>query len=163
WRVAPRVAMLFLAASVGTVAGPGDVQAAGSPLGLWYAEGGAAQVVIEHCEGTLCGRVVWLRSPFDEDGCELLDRHNPAQGLRLRPVLGIEIMRGLEPSPGDSDVWVGGEIYDPTSGRTYRCELSLDGEDHLRLRGYLGVRWLGRTTRWIRVGAEQRACREAAR
>ncbi|MGH7893288.1 MAG: acyltransferase family protein, partial [Candidatus Binatia bacterium] len=126
WRVAPRVAMLFLAASVGTVAGPGDVQAAGSPLGLWYAEGGAAQVAIEHCERTLCGRVVWLRSPFDEDGCELLDRHNPEQGLRLRPVLGIEIMRGLAPSPGESDVWVGGEIYDPASGRTYRCELSLD-------------------------------------
>ena len=44
---------------------------AATPVGLWYAEGGAAQVAIEPCGETLCGRVVWLRSPLDEDGCEL--------------------------------------------------------------------------------------------
>lgn len=46
---------------------------AATPLGLWYAEGGAAQVEISQCEHTLCGRVVWLRSPLADTGCPLQD------------------------------------------------------------------------------------------
>src|SRR5215475_6164246 len=70
---------------------------AATPVGLWYAEGGAAQVAIEPCGETLCGRVVWLRSPLDEDGCELRDRNNPEPGLRNHPVVGLEVLRGLSP------------------------------------------------------------------
>ena len=53
-------------------------------------------------------------------------------------------------------VWRNGTVYDPTSGRTYSAEARLDGSDRLRLRGYLGIRLLGRTTTWIRVDAEPR-------
>jgi hypothetical protein len=34
-----------------------------SPVGLWYAEGGAAEVQVFPCAGEFCGKVVWLRSP----------------------------------------------------------------------------------------------------
>ncbi len=159
--VPARIAMALL--SAGLAGSAREARGAGSPVGVWYAEGGAAQVAVEPCAEGLCGRVVWLRSPFDEDGCELVDRNNPDPVLRGRPVVGIEILRGLNPSSRSADVWSGGDIYDPTSGRTYRCEVSLEDEDHLRLRGYLGVRWLGRTTRWLRVGAEQRTCRDTPR
>src|SRR5262245_9681461 len=70
---------------------------AATPVGLWYAEGGAAQVAIEACGDELCGRVVWLRSPFDEDGCELRDRHNPDPTLRSRRIMGLEVLQGLRP------------------------------------------------------------------
>ncbi len=53
----------------------------------------------------------------------------------------------------------GGTIYDPGSGTTYWCRLTLDG-DRLLLRGYVGVPLFGRTTAWIRVGAEERVCRQ---
>jgi uncharacterized protein (DUF2147 family) len=135
------------------VAGP--VRAA-TPLGTWYAEGGAARVRIEACGDALCGRVVWLRSPLDEDGCALRDRNNPDPALRTRPIEGLEILRGLEPYPDGT--WGDGTVYDPNSGRTYACRLALEGDDRLRLRGYLAVPMLGRTTTWIRVGSEQRAC-----
>lgn len=131
-------------------------QASTSPLGLWYAEGGAAQVEIQPCGPSLCGRVVWLRSPFDENGCTLTDRWNPEAALRARPVIGIDILRGLDPVAADT--WDGGTIYDPTSGRTYRCTMSLDGEDRLLVRGYLAFHLLGRTTTWLRVGSEERRC-----
>lgn len=127
-----------------------------TPEGVWYAEGGAAQVEIAPCGEGLCGSVVWLRSPLDEEGCALRDRQNPEPALRARPVVGLEVLRGLRPA-GDG-AWTGGTIYDPASGRTYRCEARLDGVDRLRLRGYVGVSWLGRTTRWVRVGSERRAC-----
>ena len=139
---------------VGIIANPAS---ANSPTGLWYAEGGAAQVAIEPCGEQLCGRVTWLRSPFDENGCDLQDRNNPSPSLRSRRIEGLEVLWGLRRGPGDT--WDGGSIYDPSSGSTYTCALRFDGPNRLRLRGYLGIPLLGRTTTWIRVGSENRMCR----
>jgi uncharacterized protein (DUF2147 family) len=132
------------------------VAAAATPVGVWYAEHGAAQVDISPCATGLCGRIVWLRSPFDDDGCEFRDRYNPDPALRERPVIGIQILSGLQPS--GHQVWAGGTIYDPASGNSYRCTLSLEGENSLQLRGYIGIPLLGRTTRWFRVGSERQMC-----
>lgn len=123
------------------------------PSGLWWAEGGAAQVEIAPCGDALCGRVVWLRSPFDEYGCVLRDVENPKRKQRARPVLGIDLLRNVRASPERLGEW-SGEIYDPTSGRTYDAVLEMGGTDRLRVRGYLGIRLLGRTTTWLRVGTE---------
>lgn len=133
---------------------------ASDPAGLWWAEGGFAQVAVRSCGEALCGQVVWLRHPFDPHGCELRDVENPDPDLRDRSVVGLEILRDLRPSSGDPRVWSGGEIYDPGSGRTYRVLLEVEAPDRLRVRGYLGVRLLGRTTTWVRVGSENR-CRES--
>jgi uncharacterized protein (DUF2147 family) len=127
-----------------------------------YAEGGAAQVEISDCGGELCGQVVWLRSPFDENGCELRDRYNPDPSLRHRSVIGLDIVRGLTPSSGADAVWKGGTIYDPGSGNTYRASLSVVGKNRLELRGYIGIPLIGRTTSWFRVGSEPETCREAS-
>jgi uncharacterized protein (DUF2147 family) len=131
---------------------------AASPVGTWYAEGGAAQIDLRDCGRALCGRVVWLRSPFDEHGCELRDHHNPENSLRQRPVIGLEILRGLERSPGADGVWTGGAIYDPGSGSTYRASLTVADANRLELRGYVGIPLLGRTATWFRVGSEQAMC-----
>jgi uncharacterized protein (DUF2147 family) len=133
---------------------------AATPVGLWYAEGGAAQVEIRACGDALCGRIVWLRSPLDETGCELRDRRNGTASLRDRPLLGLEVLQGLKPSDAQGQVWTDGTIYDPTGGKTYMCSLTLDGDDRLQLRGYVGIPLLGRTTTWIRVGSETRQCQQ---
>jgi len=122
-------------------------------VGLWWAEGGAAQVEIAPCAEGLCGHVVWLRSPFDENGCPMRDSRNPDPTLRDRELVGIELLRGLRPSQSQ-ERWTDGDIYDPTSGHRYRAVISLDGPDRLRVRGYVGIELLGRTTTWIRVQGE---------
>ena len=128
-----------------------------TPIGVWYAEGGAAKVGIERCdEAKLCGRVLWLRSPLDEDGCALRDVHNPDPALRARQVEGLEVLRGL--TQREDGTWADGSVYDPASGYTYRCQLALEGNDRLRLRGYVGVPLIGRTTTWTRAGTESRVC-----
>ena len=157
--VMPPVAATVVLASVGLVVAAHA--SAATPIGLWYAEGGAAEVAVEPCGRELCGRVVCLRSPLEDDGCDLRDRRNPDPALRQRPVVGLQILRGLTARPDGT--WTGGHIYDPSSGNTYTCHLALDGEDRLRLRGYLGIPLLGRTATWIRVGAEKRLCREGNR
>jgi uncharacterized protein (DUF2147 family)/peptidoglycan/LPS O-acetylase OafA/YrhL len=157
-RLAPRSATVGMIVFAVTATAYAD---AGRPEGLWYAEGGAATVRVAPCGGALCGWIESLRSPFDENGCALRDIQNADLRLRERAIEGLEIFHGLRPTPEDGNVWGGGTIYDPTSGRTYRCRLTVDG-DRLLLRGYLGLPVLGRTTTWIRVGAEDRTCRRAA-
>jgi hypothetical protein len=39
-----------------------------------------------------------------------------------------------------------------------RCRLELDGYDRLRLRGYVGIPLVGRTTTWTRVGSDKTKC-----
>jgi uncharacterized protein (DUF2147 family) len=134
---------------------------ASDPTGIWWADGGAAKVEIEHCGDALCGNVVWLRSPFDPNGCPLRDDHNPDPALRERDVLGLRMLAGLRRSDSDPREWLDGEIYDPGAGRNYSATLRMDGPDRLKLRGYLGFRILGRTTNWIRVRDELQ-CNESA-
>ena len=159
-RAPKRVAVVGATAALLLVVLATAARASSSPLGLWYAEGGAAQVEIVNCANALCARVTWLRSPFDEHGCTLTDANNPDPSLRDRSMIGIQLLSGLEPV--DEDTWDGGTIYDPTSGRTYACTASLEGTDRLSVRGYIGFHLLGRTTTWIRVGTEERRCSAAS-
>ena len=128
---------------------------AASPVGLWYAEGGAAEVQVFPCADEFCGKVVWLHSPLGEDGCELRDDKNPDSALRNRAIIGLLVLTGLKPADDDQAAWSGGSIYDPTSGHTYSCIARLEGDNRLFLRGYFGIQLLGRTTTWTRVGTTQ--------
>lgn len=150
-----QTAAVMAVAALGVL--PAGLAQAATPVGRWYAEGGAAEVEIRACGERLCGHVAWLRAPFDENGCTMRDAHNPDPALRRRPLVGLPILADLRPA-GDGGVWSDGTIYDPTSGRTYRCTVELAADDRLRVRGYLGVPLLGRTTTWIRVGTQERAC-----
>ncbi|MGE0827322.1 MAG: DUF2147 domain-containing protein [Candidatus Binatia bacterium] len=152
----PALAVLFIM----VLCGPARPLFAATPIGLWYAEGGAAQVEIRQCGDALCGRVVWLRSPLAENGCTLQDHHNPDASLRNRPVLGLEVLQGLTPDERDERAWSGGTIYDPSNGKTYSCRFTMDGNHRLQLRGYVGIPLIGRTTTWIRVGTETQQCRQ---
>jgi len=47
------------------------------------------------------------------------------------------------------NVYDDGTIYDPKSGKTYSCTMTLKG-NNLAIRGYVGVSLLGRTSTWSR-------------
>jgi uncharacterized protein (DUF2147 family) len=48
-------------------------------------------------------------------------------------------------------VWEDGDIYDPKSGKTYSCYMKLQSMDKLKVRGYIGISLIGRTTYWTRT------------
>jgi uncharacterized protein (DUF2147 family) len=129
-----------------------------TPEGLWWAEGGAAQVRITPCDTGLCGEIEWLRSPFGPHGCAMRDDRNPDPGLRSRPVAGLRILEGLERRDDHPSEWIGGTVYDPGSGNSYRCTLRLAEPNRIELRGYIGIPVIGRTTNWFRVGSEAARC-----
>jgi uncharacterized protein (DUF2147 family) len=65
-----------------------------------------------------------------------------------KPVLGLVIIKGLTK---DGNEYNSGKILDPTSGKLYKCFLALEGNDKLKVRGYIGVALFGRTQTWNRV------------
>jgi uncharacterized protein (DUF2147 family) len=160
---ATTAALALLLASDVLSSAVADTIADVNPIGTWYAEGGAAKVELRNCGGELCGRIVWLRAPFDEHGCELQDRNNPQVSERSRPLIGLEILAGLVRDDESARHWSGGEIYDPSSGNTYRATLTMIDQSRLEVRGYLGIPLLGRSTRWFRVGTEGEACNQLDR
>ena len=69
----------------------------------------------------MCGRLVWLAPG---PGRRLRTaRRKPDAALRVRPLVGIEIVRGLRQTA--PDVWSGGRFYNPDDGRTYSGTLRL--------------------------------------
>ena len=124
-------------------------------LGLWRTDPtdkGYAHVQVSRRGDTYEGRIVWLSEPDfppgDRDaGRPKVDRLNPDPERRGQPILGLRLMTGFRYADGG---WRGGRIYDPESGKTYRCVIRLGEDGVLRVRGYIGVSLLGRTTAWVR-------------
>ena len=125
----------------------GAASAALAAEGVWLTEGGKSHVEIRPCGDKLCGRIVWLAEPADEDGSPKLDKHNQDESLRSRPILGIELLTGFP--AGDGSEWTGGEIYNPENGKTYRSELELEGANTLKVRGCVFI--FCETQTWMRV------------
>jgi len=122
----------------------------GDILGKWLNQEEDAQVEMFERNGKIYGKLVWLKNPIDDDtGKAKLDKNNPDDELKKKPLMGLEILKGF--TFDGKDEWEGGEIYDPKNGKTYSCYMAFDEKDKLKIRGYIGVSLLGRTTYWTRV------------
>jgi len=121
-------------------------------VGVWLNEDKDAHVKIENRQGKYYGNIIWLKEPNEEaTGLPKLDDENPDPVLQKRPVMGLELLTGFV-FDGD-DEWEDGDIYDPKSGSIYSCYMVFtdDTKNTLKVRGFIGVSLLGRTTYWTRV------------
>ncbi len=90
-----------------------------------------------------------MKKPNDNMGKPEIDDKNPDQNLAKRPVIGLEILKGFTYS--NDGVWEGGTIYDPKTGKTYSCKISMIDPNQIHVRGFVGISILGRTETWSRV------------
>lgn len=94
--------------------------------------------------GLVYGKIIKLVDPKEPnpicDKCKGDDKNEP--------VIGLVIIKGLEK---DDDQYSGGKILDPENGKLYKCYISLEEPDKLKVRGYIGISLLGRTQHWYRV------------
>ncbi len=118
-------------------------------IGVWATEEEKSHVEIYACGDHLCGRIIWLKEPLNEDGTEKLDINNEDAAMQDRPIVGLEIMTGFVES-GERK-WKKGHIYDPENGKLYKCKMELADDGALKVRGFIGISLLGRTTTWTRV------------
>jgi uncharacterized protein (DUF2147 family) len=133
----------LLTASNAFSAGSDDI------LGSWKTDGGDSRLELFACGNKICGKIVWLKRPNYIDsndgpvGKTKVDRKSPDPALRSRPILGLQVMKGLMAKPDNR--WENGTCYDPESGKSYKCKMRLVAPGRLELRGYIGFSLIGRT------------------
>ena len=140
-----KISFLILIALSANIA---SAQNADAILGKWLSATGEGQVQIYKKGNKYYGKLSWIKVPDKENGKPKLDEHNPDKNLQSRPVLGIELLKNF--TFDGNNVYEDGTIYDPKSGKTYSCKMTLKG-DVLKIRGYIGISLIGRTENWTRV------------
>jgi uncharacterized protein (DUF2147 family) len=140
------IALVGLAALCGTRPSPA---ATPFPTGTWLTEDGRARVRTERCRpgaAQLCGYVVWLQKPLDDDGHPRADRFNADLGKRDRTILGHQMFLGLYATPqGHYE----GKVYSGDNGKSYDVAVWSDAPSTLTVEGCMLV-FCGKQT-WTRV------------
>lgn len=137
--------ILSLVLAVFTVAG-GMAQ---DVFGKWKTiddETGEAKSIVEIYKknGKVYGKVVDILTPGRENAvCENCSGKN-----KNKPIKGLVILNGLSK---DGDEYSGGKILDPQNGKEYKCYITLENKDKLKVRGYIGFSLMGRSQYWHRV------------
>ena len=138
---------------------PGD-----EVLGIWHTTDDKAQVEIFKKDNHFCAKIVSLKEPNwpanDKEGRggkPKNDGRNPDLKQRSRTIAGIQFMSGFTLAGTNS--WKNGTIYDPESGKTYKCKMTLISTNQLEVRGYVGIPLFGRTVVWTKGKRRNNPCR----
>lgn len=118
-----------------------------SPTGTWVTvseEGKEESHISLYMEnGKMYGRIIKILNP-DRVNAKCDQCEGEKKG---KPILNMVVIEGLEK---DGSKWEG-DIVDPKNGKEYSCYIEMEGNDRLKVRGYLGVSLLGRTQYWKRL------------
>jgi uncharacterized protein (DUF2147 family) len=134
-------ALIFLLAVALTALASDEKQA--RILGNWLSEAKDGIIQISSVPGgTYEGRIVGGSHPGR------VDEKNPDPAERGKPLRGQVILRNLQ-YDGDGK-WSGGAIYEPDTGRTYKCLVELIAPDSLKVHGYIGISIIGKSQIWTR-------------
>ncbi len=119
-------------------------------IGLWEPSNGKARVKIEKIGTKYYGKIVYLKEPIDPATMAAkLDKNNPDESMRNVPLKGYRLLKDF--IYNEKDEWKEGTIYDPESGSLYSCVINMKDENTLDIRGYVGVKALGKTDVWKRL------------
>lgn len=120
-------------------------------VGIWWNDEKTSKIEVEKQDGKYIGTIIYISPDKYKNGTPPQDDENPDPDLRTRSVVGIQILSGFEYDAKNGE-WKNGTIYDPKSGKTYDCYSWLEGDDVLKLKGYVaGIRMLGRSSEWYRA------------
>lgn len=115
------------------------------PDGAWLTDQGGGVIRLGPCGDRLCGWVSGLS--FHDDG-------TPPQMYSGGTQCGFNLIRGMTRT--EPNLWEG-IIVNPEDGKQYRSRLWIGDGGELRLRGYIGLPILGRTTVWTRYAGRTTA------
>ena len=126
-----------------------QITTAQSVVGKWKTiddETGIEKSIVDIYEknGKIYGKVIEIfEAQHRNRKCELCNGDD-----KNKPILGLTVIKGLIK---DNNEYNGGKITDPKNGKTYKCYITLENKDKLKVRGYIGISLFGRTQYWFRV------------
>ena len=120
-----------------------------SVVGKWKTiddETGKAKSIVEIYEksGKIYGKVVDI---LEEENKKRVCT-NCSGDDKNKPILGMTVIKGLSKKGSE---YTDGKILDPKNGKLYKCFITLETKDKLKVRGYIGISLFGRTQYWYRV------------
>jgi uncharacterized protein (DUF2147 family) len=128
------ISLIVLLVSLTNVFASDHSKNADEIVGVYWSPKKDAKIEIFKRDNRYYGRSIWVASMRK-------DSKNPDETLRNREVLGIELLTGFY---FNDNTYTDGKIYDPESGKTYDCKMTLT-DKILKVRGYIGISLLGRT------------------
>jgi uncharacterized protein (DUF2147 family) len=117
-------------------------------VGSWLNQEGTSHIrIFKATDGKYYGKITWLR-----DDPKKLDINNPDASKRNVPLMELIILKAFKYN-AENKQWADGSIYDPKNGKTYDCFMWFEEDkDILFIKGFvLGMRFIGRETKWKRV------------
>ncbi len=118
-------------------------------LGVWQTGSGKGRIQITKYGEKFGGKIIWLKEPNDSNGNPKLDKKNPDDAKKKNTTLGLNNLLGF--SYEGKGKYENGTIYDPENGKTYKCIITMEADNILKVRGYIGFSMIGRTDTWTRV------------
>lgn len=109
-------------------------------IGTYWSPKKDAKIIIYKKGNLYYGKSTWVAKPRK-------DNKNPDKNLQLRDIQGIELLSSFS---YDDGTYTNGTIYDPESGTTYKCKMTIEGKQ-LKVRGYIGISLIGRTEFFERI------------
>ena len=108
-----------------------------NPSGVWLTEDGKARIRVEKCgpqDTNVCGYVVWLRTPLNDQGKPRVDFRNPDPKKQARASLGHQMLMGLK---ANSEGQYEGKVYNAEDGKYYGVTLWSEQQGRLTVKGCL--------------------------
>lgn len=119
--------------------------------GNWFTENNEAKINIYKAkDGKYYGSIIWLKEPIDKNGVPKKDIKNKNENLQNRSLIGIIILNGLQYNSQEK-VWDRGRVYKPEYGHDADCIVYYIDDQTIKVKGYMGVKWLSETQVWKRV------------
>ncbi|MEO6000615.1 MAG: DUF2147 domain-containing protein [Chitinophagaceae bacterium] len=121
-------------------------------VGTWMSSQRNVMVKIYTDSSFFKGKVIW----FDDSDNKSLpmnvrkDIKNPNKNLRLRKIIGIDVLRGLRYN-AKCKCWQDGKIYDVQTGRTWNASITLENINKVKVRGFWHYEFIGKSMIFRRV------------
>lgn len=119
-------------------------------VGIWVSQAKDSKTEIVNTGNTYAGKLLagWGNELFEADGkTRRKDVKNPDATRRDRTLVGMVILSDLRYENGE---YKGGQLYDPRTGKTFRCDMKMNAGT-LEMRLYWGFPLLGTTKKWTRT------------
>jgi Uncharacterized protein conserved in bacteria len=111
-------------------------------LGTYWSPKKDGKIEIYKKNNKYYGKIVWGKNPRK-------DVNNPDPNLRDKDLIGLDFLTDFNYNKDDKE-WVNGRIYDPKNGKIYKAYMWLEN-NNLKVKGYIGVSFLGRSELFERV------------
>jgi uncharacterized protein (DUF2147 family) len=120
-------------------------------LGKWESTEKNLIVEVYKQDEKFKAKIVWFLDEVDTSLMNTrLDVKNPDKALRNRKIIGIDVLTNMKYNPNQNK-WTGGKIYDSNSGKTWDATVWLINPDLMNVRGFYGIRLLGKTLNFTRI------------